>query len=127
MAENPQYLAMYNLMQQMKANRENSTESEPGEARELAAYKARLAKASARIKQLTLEVEEMRESLSNSDRLEEDLANALGACVFCWGEDPTCRGCRGKGKPGAFEPDHALFTQFVLPALRRKRAGVKSN
>lgn len=51
----------------------------------------------------------------------EALAQALGACEHCWGFDPTCRGCRGIGGPGAFLPDPQLFDELVLPALRRVR------
>jgi hypothetical protein len=127
LSENPKFQAMYSMMQQMKASRESNFEAKTPsmEARELAAYKAKLAKASAKIRQLTLEVEELQEELSESDRFEEEIANALGCCSFCWGEDPTCRACRGKGKPGTFEPDQALFEQYVVPILRRQRVNLQ--
>ena len=46
------------------------------------------------------------------------LAEALGAC-YCWGEDETCRGCHGKGVPGALPADPDRFDEFVLPLLIR--------
>jgi hypothetical protein len=49
------------------------------------------------------------------------LAQALGACEHCWGADGSCRGCRGRGGPGAFLPDADLFAELVLPAFRRLR------
>lgn len=46
------------------------------------------------------------------------LAGALGACADCWGEDPGCRWCRGRGRPGFVPPDPVAFDQLVVPALR---------
>jgi hypothetical protein len=47
------------------------------------------------------------------------LAEALGACP-CWGDDPDCEDCEGKGTPGAFEPDPSLFREFVGALLTRQ-------
>ena len=49
----------------------------------------------------------------------DTLAAALGACYLCWGEDPECPECNGKGQPGYFVPEGNLFTVFVTPALRK--------
>ncbi len=51
----------------------------------------------------------------------EFMAAAVGACPQCWGEDPECRECRGRGTPGAFLPHRASFAQLVLPAVERVR------
>ena len=50
------------------------------------------------------------------------LADALGACGLCWGEDRDCRACRGRGRPGYALPDEHLFEELVLPAVRVLRA-----
>lgn len=121
LAENPQQQAMFSLLQQMRENRENENEAERNKTREVVHCKKNLAKAVSKIKSLQLEVAELNEALAAADQFEENLANALGACVFCWGEDAQCRACLGKGKPGIFEPDPALFEQFVAPVLRRRR------
>lgn len=47
----------------------------------------------------------------------DDLALALGACPNCWGEDPECRLCRGRGGPGFLRPEAAAFRRLVVPAL----------
>jgi len=47
----------------------------------------------------------------------DQLAAALGACCACWGEDVSCRMCRGRGAPGFTLPDEALFEHYVLPAV----------
>jgi len=60
----------------------------------------------------------------------DTLAAALGACAECWGEDPTCRWCRGRGRPGFAPPEPAAFDQLVVPAVRahtlqrRRSAGI---
>jgi hypothetical protein len=47
----------------------------------------------------------------------DQLAAALGACCLCWGEDVSCRICRGRGAPGFALPDERLFEHYVLPAV----------
>jgi hypothetical protein len=49
------------------------------------------------------------------------LADALGACARCWGEDLACRICRGKGQAGGRAPDPELFRSIVRPAMRRRQ------
>lgn len=50
----------------------------------------------------------------------DDLAAALGACPGCWGEDPVCGWCRGRGAPGAMTPDANAFDRLVMPAVQIK-------
>ena len=57
----------------------------------------------------------------------EDLAWALGACPLCWGNDPDCRACRGRGHSGYSVPDRKLFFEFVLPAVRMLKAQQAKN
>jgi hypothetical protein len=55
------------------------------------------------------------EALVDRDLL---LAAALGACD-CWGEDPGCPTCGGRGTPGWMPPDPELYADYVEPAVRR--------
>src|SRR5437660_1553131 len=57
----------------------------------------------------------------------DDLASALGACPLCWGKDPECRACRGRGHPGFSVPERNLFVEFVLPAVRMLEAQEAKN
>jgi hypothetical protein len=68
-----------------------------------------------RLTALELEVERLQ-------AINETLAAALGACPVCWGDDPGCRVCHGRGGPGSRRPDRELFARLVTPALRRLRA-----
>ncbi len=46
------------------------------------------------------------------------LAAALGACE-CWGDEPSCRACGGRGTTGWMPPDPDLYAEYVTPAVRR--------
>lgn len=50
------------------------------------------------------------------------LAAALGACYICFGDDPFCKKCGGRGVPGSLPPKPAAFRKYVLPAFRRAKA-----
>jgi hypothetical protein len=50
------------------------------------------------------------------------LAAALGACYLCFGDDPLCEECGGRGVSGSLAPQPAAFRKYVLPAVRRARA-----
>ncbi len=52
----------------------------------------------------------------------DTVAAALGACGLCWGQDMSCRACRGHGAPGRSIPDEELFCEFVVPAVRLMHA-----
>lgn len=53
-------------------------------------------------------------------RLRNDaLAASLGACHLCFGADPRCEACHGRGIPGYQIPEPAAFRQYVAPALSR--------
>lgn len=45
------------------------------------------------------------------------LASSVGACP-CWGEDPACASCHGRGRPGWRPPRREAFGAYVAPALR---------
>ena len=49
------------------------------------------------------------------------LADALGACQRCWGEDETCEYCGGDGRVGAYLISPKVFDDVVGPAVRQIR------
>lgn len=65
-----------------------------------------------KLQHIYAELEELRER-------NDLLAEALGACHVCWGEDHDCEVCRGEGYPGFFRPDSDMFRQYVTPAAQR--------
>jgi hypothetical protein len=53
------------------------------------------------------------------------LAAAVGACE-CWGEDPDCPICSGRGSAGWTVPDVRLYQDYVEPAIQRSADGPDS-
>lgn len=49
------------------------------------------------------------------------LAESLGACPECWGEDLRCSVCEGRGTAGSAMPSRETFLIYVAPAARRMR------
>lgn len=71
----------------------------------------------ARLERLRFRLEALDRALADCQARLDGLALALGACPNCWGEDPECRLCRGRGGPGFLRPEAAAFRRLVLPAL----------
>jgi hypothetical protein len=53
-------------------------------------------------------------------KLNSALSGALGTCGQCWGEDPDCPVCKGKGSSGWRAVNKGLFNLHVLPTLEKK-------
>jgi hypothetical protein len=49
----------------------------------------------------------------------DELAAAIGACFLCFGSDPLCPECAGRGRPGSKFPEANAYRKYVLPALSR--------
>jgi hypothetical protein len=49
----------------------------------------------------------------------DQFAEAIGACPQCWGEEVQCNYCRGRGKPGFFQPNAEYFDQYIKPVLNK--------
>jgi hypothetical protein len=52
-------------------------------------------------------------------KLNNSLAEALGSCHSCWGEDPDCDHCSGNGSPGWKNINKRMFNLYVLPSLEK--------
>jgi hypothetical protein len=57
--------------------------------------------------------------LDRTSRLLATVAEALGACTRCLGEDEACELCGGAGEPGSEAPDPDGFARLVAPAVHR--------
>jgi hypothetical protein len=74
----------------------------------------RRAEQNAQLRAIKVELEMLRE---RSDAL----AAGLGACYLCWGVDPACPECGGRGRPGWRAPDRKYFRELIVPAVHRWR------
>jgi hypothetical protein len=81
-------------------------------------FRERMAKRQEQATALRSYVTDLVEEVTVLRETVDTLAAALGACAECWGEDPTCRWCRGRGLPGFAPPEPAAFDQLVAPAVR---------
>jgi len=86
------------------------------------AAEAAAAASAARISELEQQVRTAALELGSTREQLDVLAAALGACTLCWGNEPRCRACRGRGLPGYALPDEALFEELILPAVQLLRA-----
>jgi hypothetical protein len=49
----------------------------------------------------------------------DEMAEATGACPHCWGEADNCTYCRGKGRPGYFQPKEEYFDIYIKPVINK--------
>lgn len=57
--------------------------------------------------------------LGDFRRLNKSLAEALGSCDICWGEDRECKKCSGNGSSGWKKINRHFFNRYVLPAVEK--------
>ena len=105
---------MQMLIKMMQAQQPASNDDDvPDERDELIAeLSGRLDAAEARLTKMTRIARQLHDAGRIAARRLTDLAAALGACGLCWGGDPACRGCRGRGRPGMVRPDPEMRAQL---------------
>jgi len=72
------------------------------------------------VKQTRSDRNEATGRLTDLMKLNKSLAEALGSCPACWGEDQKCANCAGNGSPGWRTINRRLFNIYILPALEKK-------
>jgi hypothetical protein len=103
------------LMQMMQAQRGEASNDagEPDDRDDLIAeLSERLDASEARLTKMTRIARQLHEAGRIASLRLSRLAAALGACGMCWGEDPGCQGCRGRGKPGMMRPDQEMRAEL---------------
>ena len=53
-------------------------------------------------------------------KINKDVAAALGSCPRCWGENPACTICNGKGIPGWKASTQQYFDSYIAPVIGKK-------
>ena len=94
---------------------------------QLQELQARLAASAEETNRLSAELDTALTELKVLRERNDILADALGACALCWGQDHACRACRGLGHPGRAVPQYELFAEYVLPAVQLMRASRQHN
>lgn len=104
------------VAQMLQAQRQN-TEAPVIDDGETQALREALADSEQRAQKLERIARRLAAELEGATTRLADLAAAFGACGLCWGDDPRCPSCRGRGKPGRFAPDQELRQRlFAKPS-----------
>jgi NAD(P)H-dependent FMN reductase len=119
-SDDPAARMLASMMAQRQADAARAEEEEDEEEDD--ELQEQLDGALARLAQTQETLRRVHEHLEHMRDRNELLASALGACARCWGGDPRCAVCSGKGRSGSVAPNPALFAKFVLPALRKMAA-----
>ena len=72
-----------------------------------------------KLRQIIDEKTKIVEQLNDEKKLNKSLSDALGSCSDCWGEDPNCENCSGRGIPGWRRINSRMFNIHVFPALEK--------
>jgi hypothetical protein len=101
---------------------EDDTDPEEEEDYTLSRRSRAIQRLRTRFVKMRQQIEDMQQQIEEMEVRNDELAAALGACYLCWGEDPECPECQGKGHPGSVMPDRELFREWVLPAVKAAQA-----
>lgn len=88
------------------------------QAKTLEATEARLYSVTQIARQMREKLDDIYGELEELQERNDSLAEALGACHLCWGEDLECEACGGRGSPGTYSPDADMFRHYVRPAIQ---------
>jgi gas vesicle protein len=72
-----------------------------------------------KLKQTKLNRNQVLNRLADFRKRDKALADGLGSCSVCWGEDTNCKNCGGNGSPGWKNASRRLFNIYILPVLEK--------
>lgn len=126
-ADNPVLPLLSTLLEQRRSSppAQGGRDDAAADGEDRSAIEAALAQcreADRRMHELRANVSNVYAELEALRERNDTLAAALGACYLCFGTDPLCGVCRGRGMPGSRAPEPAAYREFVVPALRRAHA-----
>lgn len=124
---------MQMLAQLMQQNQENTATEDDDQSSKIRKLVAHIKKQAAFLKRLEQSNQKMKkkvnylvENLNYRLEVNDLLAGAVGACPECWGEEPDCKQCHGRGHPGTLAIDRTSFESIVLPALEAYKRAEKA-
>lgn len=111
-AGDPRMAMLMQLMQAQRGEASNDAGEPDDRDALIAELSERLDASEARLTRMTRIARQLHEAGRVATQRLATLAAALGACGLCWGEDPSCRLCRGRGRPGMVRPDPHLRAEI---------------
>lgn len=126
---NPQAAQILRLLEQRRQQQDSELQEEVILSPEDAAHPEHEAQAEQVREKRARNARELRDTMNRlyaeleALRTRNDaLAAGVGACYLCFGDDPLCEECGGRGVPGSLAPEPAAFRKYVHPALHRAQA-----
>jgi hypothetical protein len=120
--DNPGIAMLLGLLGRRRSGAEAEAQpNEDGEEAELAAQRAESMRkeAALRVRELKETAKDLYKELKILRARNDALAAAVGACYVCFGSDPFCEECGGRGWPGSRLPESSAYREYVLPAVLR--------
>jgi hypothetical protein len=119
--DNPGVALLLGLLQRGSAAQAEVKPKEDDEDAQRAAQHAALVRreAARRMRELREMVKDLYAELKVLRERNDTLAAAIGACYLCFGSDPFCEECGGRGLPGSRPSEPAAYRKYVLPAVLR--------
>ena len=111
-ASDPRMAMLIQLMQAQRRQPADDIDAPNERDETILELRARLDAAEAQLARMTHIARQLRDAGRIASGRLGRLAAALGSCGMCWGEDPGCRGCRGRGRPGMVRPDPEMRAQL---------------
>lgn len=125
-----EYLNLMEMLENQKQDISDDIEETP-QAKQIKVQDKKLKTQIIRLRKtqqkLQQSIEMLQDMLDEEIFLNEQLAEALGACPDCFGQDRDCESCNGLGKPGHYAPDFIGFNKYVSPAITKFRKYYKVN
>ncbi|MCP2341529.1 hypothetical protein [Actinomadura rupiterrae] len=116
-AQNPPRNPPQHPPQDRRADRPSAQDGDPDEA--IATVIAEAARVEASLREANDLLVSFRAELDDLRRRNDALAAAAGSCYLCWGEDPGCPVCAGRGRPGWHPPERWAYRRYLAPAHGR--------
>jgi hypothetical protein len=120
--DNPGMAMLLGLLERRRSGTEAEVQpKEDDEEAELAAQRAESMRneAARRVWELKETAKDLYKELKILRARNDALAAAVGACYVCFGSDPFCEECGGRGSPGSRLSEPAAYREYVLPAVLR--------
>ncbi len=112
---NPKMKFLLDMMQQQKKAEPEKNTKTIGQLKKMTHINQKLIK---RNKQLKHQQKRILKYLNFFIDVNTVFSSAVGACE-CWGEDPSCQNCGGKGRPGYFQVNENAFKTYVMPCMEQ--------
>jgi hypothetical protein len=116
-ASRPDLSESFALIRQFQKQKKENADAEEVDTDKMNELSALVEKQKRINKNLFQQYDELKNNYQLLIQQLDTMAEAVGACPQCWGEDVTCNYCKGRGKPGNFQPNQQAFDYYIKPVI----------